>query len=239
MKRASLKSMVVGAALTGALLATTANATLVFDYSNVGGAAVNFTGGSVGVDGERYFKFTPEDNQFKITGTQGGSGSASGLTGNFGTTRYHVGTIDAYDTADILDTGTLTIHDGASFNLTATVDWKNIGTLGQGGFLNANGVINLSTIVYGGSNSDLLAFKSGTDQRVTLIFGFSSLTEPLLKNLMESGAQNATSFAGSMSAVPEASTWVAGSGMLGMLLLFGTGAHGRVRRVFRLEAKKD
>jgi hypothetical protein len=54
---------------------------------------------------------------------------------------------------------------------------------------------------------------------------------------MGTDAQHTISFAGSMSAVPEASTWVAGSGMLGMLLLFGTGAHGRVRRVFRLGAK--
>jgi hypothetical protein len=112
--------------------------------------------------------------------------------------------------------------------------------LGQGGFLNANGVINLSTIVYGGSNSDLLAFKSGTDPRVLLSFIFSEKQPlPLLQHLMGTDAQHTISFSGSMSAVPEASTWVAGSGMLGMLLLFGTGAHGRVRRVFRLEAKKD
>jgi hypothetical protein len=230
----------MGTALAGSFLATTANATLVFDYSNENGAAVNFKGGDVGVAGERYFEFTPADNQFKITGTHGGSDTARGLTGNFGATQYRVGAITSFgiaSVADILNTGMLTIHDGV-LDLTATVDWRNIRSLGQGGLLNARGVVNLSSIAYGGDNVDLLAFKNGTDQNVVLNFIFSEYQPvPLLPHLMAKNAQHTISFAGSMSAVPEASTWVAGSGMLGMLLLFGTGAHGRVRRVFRLGAK--
>lgn len=242
MKSIMRKTMVAGTALAGSLLVMPLQAALVFDYSNTTGSKIHFKGGSVDDPDARYFDFLPGGNQFSVTASSGGVGSASGLSGDFGTTKYRVGDIN-YGVASVLDSGIMTIHDGASHDLTATVHWTEIGTMGIAGTLNINGLVNLSSISYFGNNSDLLAFKNGTDQKVVLSFGFSTYQPtPLLTHLMAAGQDHTTAFAGQMSAlqqmsaVPEGSTWVAGFGMLWMLLLVGSGAHSRIRGVFRLGA---
>jgi hypothetical protein len=115
---------------------------------------------------------------------------------------------------------TVTITDHASQLFTANVDWTEIMQQGTGGNLNLNGIINLTSISYSGTEADLLALKaigSGVDA-VTFTFTPAKLLSTL------AGAGGSTSFSGSIyaaSAVPEPTTVVAG---LLLLLPFGAGA---------------
>jgi hypothetical protein len=159
----------------------------LFDYSSSVGSGIYF-------DGLGNFTLNPTVNNFKIT-----SGSAAGLFGEM-TGTFAIGTIttaDGASTAPVSGTGTLVIHDGVN-DFTATLVWLDITQIGVGDFLNTSGTVNLTSIVYGGSNPDLVALKAAGS--AINDFSFQFVPSVALSDL-KTGAY-ATSFSGTMSANP-------------------------------------
>jgi hypothetical protein len=159
----------------------------LFDYSSSVGSGIYF-------DGLGNFTLNPTVNNFKIT-----SGSAAGLFGEM-TGTFAIGTIttaDGASTAPVSGTGTLVIHDGVN-DFTATLVWLDITQIGVGDFLNTSGTVNLTSIVYGGSNPDLVALKAAGS--AINDFSFQFVPSVALSDLKTSAY--ATSFSGTMSAGP-------------------------------------
>lgn len=182
--------------------------TLEFDFSSTAGADLSFNG----TNGK--FSFTPDTSghDFKVTSDTGGTGSAMNLFGTISGT-FTIGTITTsggLSTAPVSGTGTLTILDGANPSLTATISFpssQGISKFGTGsGSINPNAVVNLSSVHYTGTNSDLQAFAHGLNPTALLGF-FNSHTLAQLK----SGGQtiNVPSYSGSLTAmVPEPGTMI-------------------------------
>ena len=198
------------------VLASPASAVTI-DYSNSSIGKINLdptdgcgVAGSVGC-----FDFTP-GNSLEIS-----SGSAAGYTGSI-SGLFGVGAISTLgggliETANVNGTGTLTIFDGlTSTSLTADLNWVDIGTFGTGGVINISGSVNLTSISYGGTNTDLLALANAGSGTQTTTFQFTSPQS--LTDLFEtSSTVSSTSFSGSISAVPvPAAIWLFGSGLLGL-----------------------
>jgi hypothetical protein len=221
----------LGAALLGVALflgaASPARATLQMNFASTAGADIHFFGGT-GTGGQ--FEFRPTvGNNFQITTTIGGTGSANGLLGAISTPvgGYHYGPIQVngpVQTATVTGTGTVTIHDGAGHDYTATATWVDILTVGVGGFINTQADVNLTNASYTGTNADLITLRgNGTDIGM-VSFQFTD-TQHQLTDLAAAGADNATSYSGSLapSVVPAPSglallgTGGAAAGLLGLL----------------------
>src|SRR5690242_5724626 len=118
------------------LFVTNVHAGPSFDYSS---AAV---GGSIVFPGDGTIQFAPGVDNFKVT-----SGSAAGFLGEI-TGTFNIGTISSIpggSFAPVTGTGAFDISDG-TFDLTATLSWKNIQQIGTGGSLNVFGDLNLTGI---------------------------------------------------------------------------------------------
>jgi hypothetical protein len=105
-------------------------------------------------------------------------------------------------TAQVLGTGLLRIHDGVGSDLTALLTWDTVSTFGTGGIINVNGLLNLASISYTGLNVDLLAFAApgvGTE-----VLSFQFIPGKSLTQLTANGAVNRTSYSGSLNAEPPA-----------------------------------
>jgi len=228
----SLAAVIAGAVLLG--VPPPARADITLDFSNTVGGNIHFLGGGGTTAGSTgTFSFTPGTggSDFRITGDSAGS-TALGLLGNI-TGVYDIGQVTtggSFQSATVTGEGgnTFTISDGTD-TFSANVNWIDIFTLGTTGGLNSGGTINLSNIVYGGSNADLqtlAADASASGGTATISFQFSPARS--LTQLTASGASNTTSYSGNVSAVlptPAPST----------LVLFGMGAGvaGAVRLVRR------
>jgi hypothetical protein len=230
--------VVAGLALYAGAVGT-ACAAIVIDVTATSNSKIHFVGGAIDATDARYFDFLPSDSahQFTVSTSQGD------LFGTFGDTKFFVGAIDGSGIALVKGTGTMTIHDENEAEWQASVGWQSIGTLGNGGSINVAGVVNMGTVNYSGSNSDLLALKNGTGLTAGLSFYFAGESSTgLLSHLMDTsdgtskGTPNdhSTSFSGQISAVPEFSTWAAGAGALIVFLGFGWRVHGGNRRVLRI-----
>jgi hypothetical protein len=183
------------------------------DYSNLANTSINFngTGG---------FSFSNVANQnIKITGST--TGQSIGLDGEI-TGNYQIGAISTFGTtsvANVTGTGSLIIYDGAN-TLTATLTWDDIVQTGTGSTINDNGVVNLSSITYAGTDADLVNLQNALGAVNTLTFSFTPAKT--LSSLTTAPAS--TSFAGSIStvapSVPDnASTaFLLGLGALGIVL---------------------
>jgi hypothetical protein len=111
----------------------------------------------------------------------------------------------------VTGTGTLRITDSAAQDLTASIQWVTIGTLGSFGGLNLDAVINTSSVSYSGSNSDLSQLALGA---ITTI-SFQG-TQPLSPEYLATHSFS-SSFSGSIAPVPEPSTFAAlGMGLVGL-----------------------
>jgi hypothetical protein len=210
-----------------AFVSSQSRAEIVLDFSSLSGAAVNFNG-----DGT--FSFTPADgNQFTIT-------DSKGVGESIDDTGYITGTFRVSDitppnstiqTAKVTGTGSLYIDDRDGGKLTATLTWNSIIRAGAGDILNFDEGINLTSIQYSGSESDYLPFVNAGSGVGVVSFQFSSGANKSLEYLSTHTAS--ASFSGTLTAVPEPSTIVAGAGALGLLLV-GVGAGSRKSRVLRI-----
>jgi len=203
MKRILLQTIVIGVALS----ATVAQASL--DLSNLTDSSIEFFGSSS--------QFTITDNssgdQWKITST----GAADGLLGRFDGGPWSYGLITTsgpVQTANVTTpTGSFTINDGSGHLATGSVNWVQVDTVFSAtGGVNAGATVNITGMTYAGLNSDLLALVAGGNGSVTLSFTFNP--GKTLTDLTTGSGPYATSYSGSLSAVPEPPTMIAGALLL-------------------------
>jgi hypothetical protein len=184
---------------------------LVLEFSNLNNTVVDFTGGG--------FSFTSTNGyQFKVTGITDGAGDSVGFQGYVTGSPFMIGTIvssSGIESAPVTGTGTLHITDAASTDLTGTIEWLDIATVGVGGAININGMLNLTGISYLGTSSDLNTLASAGSASDVVTFQFNpakTLTE--LKN-----TGGSTSYSGNIYAVPEPGTiMLVAVGLLGLFL---------------------
>lgn len=215
MKRTYLLAAVSAVALSAATLPASA---VTIDYSNTAShnIIINPADGCGGPGTIGCFSFTSSGPSISIT-----SGSALGFTGGISSV-YGVGPITTtstpagpVETAAVNGTGVLSIFDGA-FTLTADLSWVDIASFGTAGNLNTQGTANLTNIIYGGSNADLLALVNAGGGINTLTFQFAN--PATLTNLFTTRTTTTqTSFSGSITPVPvPGALWLFGSGLLGL-----------------------
>jgi len=184
---------------------------ITLDFSNLDHTDVIFAGGA--------FSFSSTNGyQFSITDVQGGVGDSIGLDGYVSPGGpFTIGAITIsgpIQSAPVTGSGTLFITDAQNTNLTGTITWLNITTLGVGGILDLQGQVNLTSITYPGINSDLGALAAAGSASDVVTFQFTPAET--LTQLKTGGGQ--TSYSGSITAVPEpgAATLV-GMGLMGLL----------------------
>ena len=124
---------------------------------------------------------------------------------------------------------TITINDGTAL-LTGSINWVEITTINNGGILNDSAVVNVTGLSYSGVNQDLvsLATLAGGDGSLNLSFSFTS--GGMLTDLTDGGTYG-TSYSGSIAAVPEPTTLIAGALLL---LPFGVSTLWIVRKQSRV-----
>jgi len=201
---------VVGLAFTAAMV----QAQESLNFSSSPGASIEFNGAADS------FQFNPSTftgfggvylgTQWFIGSETGGTGSALGLFGSVGNGPFNYGTITVngpLQTAPVLGPlGGLDINDGSGSHLTGTINWEQIQTSAFAGALNANLVVNVTGLSYGGTNPDLLTLIAGGVGQMNLSFQFSP--GETLTQLSTGVSPFSTTFAGSVSpsTVPEPGT---------------------------------
>ena len=132
-------------------------------------AGISFAGGG--------FTFVGATNgdQFEIDNVFNGIGDSLGFSGHFSSSGpFAIGPITisgSLQTAPVTGSGTLHITDGVH-QLTGTIQWVDITTLGTSGVLNLNGVVNLTGIAYAGASLDLQSLVASGTAEVDLTFQF-------------------------------------------------------------------
>lgn len=227
MKRAFLAALVIG----GTLWATVSQATLTLNFAGVNGSEIQFSGSTFNITGD-------PSAQFQIQSTVGGIGSADNLYGGFSGGPWTIGTISSTTIGAITTQNaavtptmgsTITINDGTAL-LTGSINWVEITTINNGGILNDSAVVNVTGLSYSGVNQDLvsLATLAGGDGSLNLSFSFTS--GGMLTDLTDGGTYG-TSYSGSIAAVPEPTTLIAGALLL---LPFGVSTLWIVRKQSRV-----
>lgn len=165
---------------------------------------------------------------FTLTGSDGVGDSF----GDFGTIDgiFKIGAITTVGTKQtapvtlLSGPSTLTINDGAGFQLLGKIDWVEIFTDGTAGGLNSGGSINLKDITYGGSEMDLIAL--GNQATTSIQFGFGpgkSLNQLIANTTVYRGNTipnvNTSSYTGDLSAVPPVPDSSSTSLLLGSAML--------------------
>jgi hypothetical protein len=185
-------------------------AQLTLNFANLDHTAVNFAGGS--------FSFSSTNGyQFSITTVNNGVGDSVGLDGYVTPGGpFTIGAITIsgpIQSAPVTGTGTLHITDNQATDLTGTIQWLDITTLGVGGVLDLNGTVNLTGLTYSGTNNDLSALAAAGAASDVITFQFTpAKTLTQLKN--DGGS---TSYSGTI-VVPEPGTvTLVGMGLLGLL----------------------
>lgn len=215
--------LVLGVAL--ALIPAPSQADILLDFTSLANASIHF-------DGVGNFSFLPatSGHQFSITRSSG-SGDSIGDKGYISGT-WAIGPVvnlgGGVQYAPVTGSGGLTISDGVN-TLTANLSWNDMLTVGVGGLINVQGVLNLSDISYGGGQSDLKALAAVGTGTQTLSFTFI----PAHNLTYLKGTAADTAFSGELTAVPETTTFIAGAGALGLLLL-GLGAKSRRSGAIRI-----
>jgi PEP-CTERM motif len=222
------------ATLTSLYSGSNARADLTLNLSNAMNADIAFQGNGSGATAS--FINNNSNEGFKIT-TSSGTGDSVGLFGTLaGTFSYTTASIVTIGTsmqsAPIVSSGgILTIADGHTHSLTASVTMDTIETVGVAGSMNVNAAINLTDVSYGGSNHDLTQLMTEADAPggAELTISFQFVPAENLTQLAGSGADNDTSYSGTitaLSAVPEPSSMaIAALGAVGLV------AYGARRRI--------
>jgi hypothetical protein len=176
---------VAGMVCLTALSCQKAQANSIEFASNPGGAAIVFNGKS-------QFSFANSTStqtshgdpaqylgsSFSVDGvTAGMAGDSIGDLGTMSGT-YTIGaitTVGSTQTAAVTGTGTLSIYDNGITGpaLKGTIDWENVTTSGTGNTLNLTGVLNVTDVVYNGTESDLAFFAGIGSLAETLTFSFT------------------------------------------------------------------
>ena len=202
------------------------HATQVYQFANVVGSTIQFNGVNSS------FQFNPNGlgNDWAITSESGQpSGSVLGLSGAFLGGPWTYGTITTsfggmVQTANVNPlAASLSINDGAGFLATADVVWGVISTFQNSGALNASLTVNLSSLHYGGLNTDLLAFFSNPAGSLDVTFNFNP--NGTLTQLSSGPGPYTAAFSGSLTPAPEPATWA--------LLLTGLAGLGFMRNLRR------
>jgi hypothetical protein len=171
---------------------------ILLDYSTLPNALISFAGGG--------FTFTGNaGNQFEIDDVFNGSGDSLGFKGYITSPGpFAIGAIyinGSVQTAPVTGSGTLHLSDGVN-QLTATIQWVDITTIGTSGILNVNGQVNLTGITYSGPSLDLQALVASGTAQVDLSFQFiPALTLTQLK-----ATGGATDFSGTILGAPVITT---------------------------------
>ena len=174
---------------------------ITLNFSNLEHTDVTFAGGA--------FSFSSTNGyQFSVTSVNGGVGDSIGLKGYVTPGGpFTIGAITitgAIQSAPVTGTGTLHITDALANDLTGTIQWDDITTLGVGGILDLTGTINLTAITYPGGNNDLgvlAGFGAASD-----VVTFQFVPAETLTDLKNTGGS--TSYSGSITAVPEPSSMI-------------------------------
>ena len=191
------------------------------------GAVYRFQGGSdvdAGItflgDPARTISF-PNLGTFDFVITNSADGTTTGLKGNIsGSPAFDVGlitTIGGLQLAPASGSGSISVFDGST-TLTANLTFDEVTTFGTSIGLSFSTLVNVSNVIYSGSNPGLLQVLNSIDPSLTIAATFNpgkSLTQ-----LMNKGAENTTSYAIAFSGqpVPEPATMAlltVGLGMVG------------------------
>jgi hypothetical protein len=212
------RTIAVAAGLACAAASSRADITL--DFSSTTDSEINFT-----PSGFSFINTVSSANPTLHIDSSTGAGDSVGDLGSITGGPFVITSISG-STATVTGTGTLSIDDGHGHDLTGTVTWNTIGQIGTFNGLNVNGLLNLSTITYSGSQLDLQTLASYKTGVQTVGFSFAIPTPPGPPSLaqLQAGGYN-TSFSGqifaSTSVLPEPTTVIAGALLL---LPFGLGA---------------
>jgi hypothetical protein len=220
-----------------ALSVVTSQAQLSLNFASTPGATIQFNGtaSSFQFDASTLVLRPPigtyyVGSQWSIGSETGGTGSALGLLGVVNNSPFSYGPIttviagtdtdeSAYVTGPL---GALAINDGVGNFLTGNVDWMQVATFNSAGAINALLTINVTGLAYAGINADLLTLVADGPGSMNVSFQFSP-SETLSQLTSGSGPYN-TSFSGSISVVPEPSSFSlfgfggALAGLLGLVL---------------------
>lgn len=179
----------------------TVSGPITLNFANLPNTEIDFSGGA--------FSFTSTNGyQFNITSVNGGIGDSVGFQGYIAPGGpFTMGTITtngSIQTASVTGTGMLHITDSASHDLTGSIQWDDITTIGAGGILNLTGTINLTALMYSGGSSDLAALASAGSAADVVTFQFTPAEN--LSELETTGGE--TSYSGSIAATPEPTVFV-------------------------------
>ena len=152
-------------AMSGLLAATQAEASINLGFSSNPGSQIMFFGdGTTTTISLTPSTGTSAPNNFEIKTSDTGSMSSVGLQGNIAGPGF------TYSSSDIMTAGpaqfaslggagnvfSLGPDGGGEQTLTADIAGVDISTFGTGGTINFSGAINLSHLMYSGTNADLL-----------------------------------------------------------------------------------
>jgi len=208
---------------TGVMLALPAGAQgISLNFSSTPGSTIQFNGAG---DSFQFNNSTSTlfggifaGSQWLIGSEANGNGSALGLLGvvNNGPFSYGPITITGTEQSAAV-TGPLgaLVISSTSGNLTGEVNWAQIETFDFSGALNASLVVNVTGLTYSGSNADLLKLAAGGPTAMNLSFQFSP--GETLTQLSSGTSPFTTSYSGSISAVPEPTSF--GSFLVGAFVL--------------------
>lgn len=227
MKRQLLTIFSVGAVLS----AITTQASLSLNLSSFPGSTIQFNGSDTSFQfNNSTIKNTRHDYtglQWQITSETGGN-SAVGLRGWFDVSggKWEYGDITTsgdLQWAPVTTTGgALTIKEVNGGLLSGILDWGRVRTYGVSGGLNADLTVNVSSLVYTPAdalhiNPDLSALAANTVASLNLSFTFNPAKT--LTQLSAGSEPFKSSYSGSISAVPELPTSIAGAAAVGLALL--------------------
>jgi hypothetical protein len=181
------------------LIAASAHADPVtFDFSSLGTSQIIFDGSSSTI------AFSQDSSGYDFQISDSNVPGLASLDGNIGGT-FSIGPITStsfgfltVQDAPVSGTGTFTIFDG-SLPFSASVNWVGIETVGSGGSLNTDGTINLSNFSFAGTNASLTELANSAGGIASVSFQFSQIES--IDQLASGGADNATSYSGSVTAV--------------------------------------
>jgi hypothetical protein len=191
------KLLICSNALAAACLLLSAQAqAITIGFSSGTNAVIRFDASTdsfqfIDGNGGRDFEITLSD----------GAGDSLGLFGNMSGT-FTIGSIASFfgvEFASVSGLGTFSIFDGSSL-LTATLAWNDIYTVGASGGINAFGTLNLTNIIYSGTNADLLALASGAGNNATSAVSFQFVPPESLTDLTTGSGVFDTSYSGTVFA---------------------------------------
>jgi uncharacterized repeat protein (TIGR03803 family) len=169
------------------------------DYATLPDAGISFASGG--------FTFVGNGSgvQFEVDDVFNGSGDSLGFGGHISSgAPFTIGAITingSFQTAPVTGSGILHISDGVN-QLTGTIHWVDISTVGTSGVLNLNGVVNLTGITYPGTSLDLQSLAASGTAEVDLTFQF--IPGQTLTQLAATGGF--TDFSGSIAGSPVLTT---------------------------------